>query len=428
MFDSKLLKQVRVLYVEDDETIRESLSSLFQKLFCEVIVAVDGQDGYEKFKSEFDKNQIIDIVISDITMPRMDGIEMLKLIKKLDYSIPFILTTAYSDVEYFKEAIKLNVTHYAIKPINIKDVMLHVQEISEVKFQDRGLKQKQKELEEYLKAIDQVALISKTNKDGIIKDVNEMFCETSGYCLDELVGQNHNIIRHPDTPSKTFKELWTDIVSGKIWKGKLKNQTKDKENYFINTTIIPIYDKYDDEIDEYISISFLTTKDEEERREFKKQVIKNMGEIKKDYSLLKKENQDLKDRFKIVNHMDLLQIQLNNERDRNKKSLNQIKHYEKEIEKLNSRYDKLILEGKSRLNVALEEIRDLKRSNDALNRKLNQSEARVIQQEESILRLENNITVKRRKIDNLYDVIDYRESQLTKLGLELEPHKNEEED
>lgn len=426
MFDSKLLKQLRVLYVEDDDTIRESLETLFKKVFGEVLTAINGKDGFEKFK-ELNENNSIDVVISDITMPIMDGIEMLKLIKKIDSKIPFVLTTAYSDVHYFKEAIKLNVTHYAIKPINIKEVVTHIQEICAIKFQEKAIVKKQNELEGYLKAIDQVALISKTDVKGDITYVNDTFCEVSGYTKEELLDKPHNIIRHPENSSRTFKELWDTISSGQIWKNKLKNLSKSGESYYVNTTIIPIFDKYEDEIVEYISIRFLTTQEEEEKRRFKKQVIKNMGDIKKDFTDLKKENETLKDKLKFFEHVDLIQRQLDNEKRRNKEFLSQIKHYEKEVDKLNQRTDKLISESKARLNQVITEKNDFKKKNEALLKKVFQLEGFIKVKDTTIQNQEINISNKSKKITNLYDVIDYREQQLVKMGVKIELSENNNE-
>jgi PAS domain S-box-containing protein len=426
MFDTNLLKQLRVLYVEDDEKIRESLASLFEKLFLDVIIAIDGKDGFEKFQSAYASDLNIDVVISDITMPVMDGIEMLKLIKEIDSNVPFVLTTAYSDVHYFKEAIKLNVTHYAIKPINIKQVTLHIQEICAVKFQEKAVEKKQKELEEYLNAIDQVALISKTDTEGIITYANETFCEVSGYKEEELIGHPHSIVRHPEVPTRTFKDLWETISSGRIWKSRLKNLSKNKESYHVNTTIIPIYDKYDDKINEYISIRFLTTQEEEEKRAFKKQVIKNMGDIKKEFNDLKEENQILKDKLKFFDHVDLIQRQLDSEKQRNANFRGQIKHYEVEINKIRKRSDKLITESKERINKIVREKNDYKFKSELLNKRVTQLEDILTQKEEKLQRQDIDLTSKSRKIVNLYDVIDYREQQLSKLGIKIELHKNEE--
>ncbi len=57
--------------------------------------------------------------------------------------------------------------------------------------------------------------------------MNDKFCEVSGYTYEELINQPHRIVRHPDTPSSVFKEMWATIVSEKVWQGELKNKAKD---------------------------------------------------------------------------------------------------------------------------------------------------------------------------------------------------------
>ena len=70
-------------------------------------------------------------------------------------------------------------------------------------------------LEQYRKTLDETAIVSKTDKHGIITFVNDKFCKISGYSEDELIGKPHNIVRHPDTPKSFFKNLWTTILSKK---------------------------------------------------------------------------------------------------------------------------------------------------------------------------------------------------------------------
>jgi PAS domain S-box-containing protein/diguanylate cyclase (GGDEF)-like protein len=108
-------------------------------------------------------------------------------------------------------------------------------------------------LEGYKKALDESSIVSKTDLKGIITYVNNNFCEISGYKKEELVGQNHNIIRHPDTEKDFFKHLWQTINNKKVFKGVIKNKKKNDQAYYVNSTIIPILDKNND-ILEYIAI------------------------------------------------------------------------------------------------------------------------------------------------------------------------------
>ncbi|MEA2091072.1 MAG: PAS domain S-box protein, partial [Campylobacterota bacterium] len=70
-------------------------------------------------------------------------------------------------------------------------------------------------------------IISQTDLKGKITFANRKFCEVSGYKLDELIGSNHNIIRHPDMPRAIFAKMWSTIEGGQAWNGLVKNLRKD---------------------------------------------------------------------------------------------------------------------------------------------------------------------------------------------------------
>lgn len=110
------MKKVRsILYVEDEKVIQEELSEVLE-LFCETLYTVD--DGMQGLKYYGAYNP--DIIITDIQMPVMDGIEMSKKIKEMNPDVPIIFTTAFSDVNYFQEAIELQVEGYILKPISLE--------------------------------------------------------------------------------------------------------------------------------------------------------------------------------------------------------------------------------------------------------------------------------------------------------------------
>jgi PAS domain S-box-containing protein len=122
---------------------------------------------------------------------------------------------------------------------------------------------------QYRQALDISAIVSKTDPKGIITYVNDKFCEISGYSKDELIGQSHNIIRHPDMPKEFFKNLWETIKSKQIFNAVIKNKAKDGSAYYTDATIMPILN-HNGEIVEYISIRFDVTSHEESLRDLKK--------------------------------------------------------------------------------------------------------------------------------------------------------------
>jgi len=81
-------------------------------------------------------------------------------------------------------------------------------------------------------------ILSETDSNGIILYVNELFCNLAGYTKEELIGEPHNIIRHPDMPSIAFKGLWDDVQSKGFWTGFVKNRRKDNGYYWVYATVL----------------------------------------------------------------------------------------------------------------------------------------------------------------------------------------------
>ncbi len=110
----------------------------------------------------------------------------------------------------------------------------------------------------YQEAIENSNIVSKTDINGIITFVNDEFCKISGYSYDELIGQNHNIVRHPDVSTSNFETLWKTILNKKPYKAMVKNLTKDGKTVYLNTTITPILDDKSNII-EFIAIRYDVT-------------------------------------------------------------------------------------------------------------------------------------------------------------------------
>lgn len=89
-------------------------------------------------------------------------------------------------------------------------------------------------------ALDEHAIVSITNTRGSITYVNNKFCEISGYKKDELVGQNHRILKSDEHPPEFFKTLWRTIANGQVWSGDIKNRRKNGSIYWVHATILPI--------------------------------------------------------------------------------------------------------------------------------------------------------------------------------------------
>ncbi|MDQ1268262.1 MAG: hypothetical protein QG560_905, partial [Campylobacterota bacterium] len=96
----------------------------------------------------------------------------------------------------------------------------------------------------YIELIDKYVITSKTNTKGIITDVSDAFTKISGYSKKEIIGKTHSIVSHPDTPKELYKNLWETILNGKIFKGEIKNLNKSGKEYWVDITVTPQTDKY----------------------------------------------------------------------------------------------------------------------------------------------------------------------------------------
>lgn len=114
--NKEILKDICILYVEDEKDVREFTSKLLSSLLKKVYTAQDGLEGLELFKENKD---VIDLIVSDINMPKMDGLSMCEAIKKINNEIPLVITSAHNDTSFFKKSIEIGVSTYAMKPIDL---------------------------------------------------------------------------------------------------------------------------------------------------------------------------------------------------------------------------------------------------------------------------------------------------------------------
>jgi len=103
-------------------------------------------------------------------------------------------------------------------------------------------------------------LVTKTNLKGIITYTNPDFVEVSGFTEAELVGQNHNIVRHPDMPVEAFKDLWDTLKLGRPWNKLVKNRCKNGDYYWVKANVTPVFSN--GEIVEYMSVRTRPSQDE----------------------------------------------------------------------------------------------------------------------------------------------------------------------
>lgn len=112
------LKTLTLLYVEDEDEIRINIADTLSFYVKEVIQAKDGKDGLELYKKRKP-----DIILSDILMPIMDGIEMVEKIRLEDKKTPIVMITAHTEKDYLLSAVKLHLEQYLVKPVSLPDIL-----------------------------------------------------------------------------------------------------------------------------------------------------------------------------------------------------------------------------------------------------------------------------------------------------------------
>ena len=240
---------IKLLYIEDNEEARISTLKLLSEFFKDILVGEDGVDGLKLFK-----NNEVDLIISDINMPNLNGLDMIEEIRKEDKEIPVILLSAYSEIEYFKRSISLGVDGYLFKPLDFEQFVELMYKIIDKISTHKELEAKINFLQQYEEATNDISIVSKGDLEGRITYANDLFCNISQYTQEELIGEPHSIVRHPDNKPSIFKEMWKTIKDEKReWKGIIRNIRKDGTSYYVDALVRPILD-INGEIVEYIAM------------------------------------------------------------------------------------------------------------------------------------------------------------------------------
>ena len=183
---------------------------------CDMFEIIDKPDYIYKNK---DGNNWVNTVLAS------SGIRYKAIIKK--GGIPYIFSVSATYMNFDKENRSMLV---------FTDIteLLEIQENLEHKVQE-----KTKELNRYIDLVDENILVSSCDTKGIITYASKAFVRVSGYKEHELIGQAHSIVRHPDSTKSQFENLWKTIKNGNIWKGEIKNRSKNNQDYWVDATIYP---------------------------------------------------------------------------------------------------------------------------------------------------------------------------------------------
>ncbi len=268
-FKKEFLQNTTILYVESNPKIRTEAVEIFEGFFSNVITAIDGKEAYEKFIKFHNE---IDIILTDIELPQMSGLELLKEIRKKSWEIPVLISTAFEESEILLKLIKLNVTNYIAKPIQLNTTFKIISLLMEEKQRKQDTKRHEYELKQFMSILDSINLVCEVDLDGYITYANDLYLITSEYNLDELSKMRHKMISKKDSGFEDFEEMQETTSKGKVWSGERKKDTKSGKIYYTFSIILPIVDNKGN-IQKYIEFATLTTKYKSEILNLRKHII-----------------------------------------------------------------------------------------------------------------------------------------------------------
>jgi len=230
-----------ILIIDDSIVIQEQLKDLLNNRNYNIEVVADTIEALDILE-----NKKIDLILLDVQLKDSNGIEFLQKNKNEivnNKKIPVMIISGNVESSTIRDGLKAGAVDIIKKPYVIEEIILKVDLWIDYKRKEEEVACSSQLLEEYKDAVDESSIVSKSTPKGIITFVNEKFCELSGYTENELIGKNHNIVRHQDMPKEAFKDMWHTIKDLKqTWTGKVKNRKKDGGYYWVDALIKPIID------------------------------------------------------------------------------------------------------------------------------------------------------------------------------------------
>ena len=189
-----------------------------------------------------------DVIVIDMYMPECSGAELVNMIRQDDQwaLIPVLFLSAEQDINNQLEAMSLGADDFLVKPVHANKLIATINATAKRARKNaklnRDLKNALRENKYQLVTLDQHAIVSTTDVAGRIINVNDKLCEISGYSREELLGHNHRLLKSEQHDERFYKDLWSTISGGNVWHDVICNHTKEGENYWVDSTIVPFLD------------------------------------------------------------------------------------------------------------------------------------------------------------------------------------------
>jgi CheY-like chemotaxis protein len=406
------IKTLNILYVEDELNAREISTKVLKRFFNSVDAKENGLEGYLAFKEKYFNNEKYDLIISDINMPKLDGMEMLEKIRGIDKQVPVIFVTARHESDILLKAIELQISSFIIKPLSIDAITEVINKACEKLFLKNIVIEKNTQLELYLKTIEQIAFIIKMDLDFNITYINDLFCNSINCEVQKIIGQNFDFLKSKISTLNIFENLKESLLNGKIWENTIKLEKNENESIYLKAKIIQIYDDLNKNTQEYIFIAYTITDQENEKKELNKKMFQNIAHLKKESYNSLLENKKLEDKTEsLKNHILKLDEQLINVNKSKINLLTQLEAYE--INSLNQSSGRVDLLRKKNEEIELlrKNLQKLKSEKDLLIEKINDHKNTIKHKDNLIEIFQKNELKLNHRIKGLEDIVNNFENE-----------------
>lgn len=228
---------IHILHLEDDPVDAELVQTRLEA--CDFNCQITHAQSRAEFENALRQRQY-DIILADFRLPMFDGMAALRLARELCPDTPFIFVSGTMGEEAAIEGLTEGATDYVLKQKLSRLVPAIKRALTEAE-NWRERRRAEEELRKLSRAVEQSAsTIIITDTQGYIEYANPRFTETTGYTLEEAIGEHTHILKSGHVPTEIYQQMWQTILAGKEWRGEFLNKKKNGELYWEAVSISPI--------------------------------------------------------------------------------------------------------------------------------------------------------------------------------------------
>ncbi|RNC67597.1 MAG: diguanylate cyclase [Desulfuromonadales bacterium] len=230
-------RDISVLCVDDDEHNRKIIGLMLESKVTAVHYAKNGAEGIEVYGDVKP-----DIVITDIMMPVMSGLEMTRRIREINPKANIIVVTAFSSIDFLTEAIDVGVNQFVTKPIKSQSLHRAVERCYESVVTERMLRDQHDRISLLSRALEESpSAVAIVTCGGTIEYVNRKFSDLTGWDAQELIGEDVRAAKPLKGATDNWEQIWDAAAAGTTWEAEIQFKRKGGDNYWGRTKLASFF-------------------------------------------------------------------------------------------------------------------------------------------------------------------------------------------